>query len=154
DLVLEETGRRGRGHELAVDLRRDAAVLHDLAVAELDLEQLCLGIVARAPDLARIDALALHAHSALFQTKRHGIAAPHRGKVARLAVYAPQYVARADELRFLPLRDGRAAPGQGERAAFHPEAHGAGGHHLLRAALQRRFDRNFEVHLFAPGLGS
>src|SRR5215831_11685848 len=63
DLVLEEAGGRGCRHELPVDLGRHAAVLHDLAVAELDLQQLRLGIVARAPDLARIDALSLHGHS-------------------------------------------------------------------------------------------
>src|SRR5262245_54598560 len=63
DLVLEEAGRRGRGHELAVHLRRHASILDDLAVAELELQQLRLGVVARAADLARVDALALHGHS-------------------------------------------------------------------------------------------
>src|SRR5262252_859830 len=63
DLVLEEAGRRGRGHELPVNFGRHAAELQDLTVAELDLQQLRLGVVADAPDLARIDALALHGYS-------------------------------------------------------------------------------------------
>src|SRR5262245_24943968 len=63
DLVLEEAGRGGRGHELAVDFPGDASVLHDFPVAELDLQHLCVGVVACAADLARVDALALHGHS-------------------------------------------------------------------------------------------
>src|SRR6266849_10403741 len=63
DLVLEEAGRRGRRHELAVHFGRHASVLHDLAVAELDLQDLRLGVVARRADLARIDAFAFHAAS-------------------------------------------------------------------------------------------
>src|SRR5581483_8566878 len=60
DLVLEEADGRGRRRELAVDLARYAAVLDHLAVAELDLERLRLGVVARRADPAGIDALALH----------------------------------------------------------------------------------------------
>src|SRR6266704_5011604 len=63
DLVLEEARRRRRGHELAMHFGRDAAVLIDPAVAELDLQDLRLGVVADRADLARIDALAFHVHS-------------------------------------------------------------------------------------------
>src|SRR2546425_13028014 len=60
DLVLEEARRRGRGHELAVHFGRNAAVLIDPAVAELDFQHLRLGVVADRADLARIDAFAFH----------------------------------------------------------------------------------------------
>src|SRR6266571_2468275 len=60
DLVLEEARRRGCRHELPVHFGRDAAVLIDPAVAELDLEDLGLGVVADRADLARVDALAFH----------------------------------------------------------------------------------------------
>src|SRR5262245_3753224 len=60
DLVLEEARRRRRGHELPVHLGRDAAVLHDLSVAELDLEKLRLRVVAHSSDLARADPLSVH----------------------------------------------------------------------------------------------
>src|SRR5260221_676573 len=60
DLVFEKTGRRGRGHELAMDLWRNSAVLDDLAVAELDLQQLRLRVVADRADPARIEAFAFH----------------------------------------------------------------------------------------------
>src|SRR6266702_6534478 len=63
DLVLEEARRRRRGHELAMHFGRDAAVLIDPAVAELDLQDLRLGVVADRADLARIDAFAFHAAS-------------------------------------------------------------------------------------------
>ncbi len=63
DLVLEEAGRRGRRHELAVHFGRDATVLDDLAIAEFDFERLRLGVVADRADLARIDAFAFHAAS-------------------------------------------------------------------------------------------
>src|SRR6266700_6389254 len=63
DLVLEEARRRGRRHELAVHFGRNPAVLIDPAVAELDLQELRLGVVARRADLARIDAFAFHAAS-------------------------------------------------------------------------------------------
>src|SRR5216684_764215 len=63
DLVFEEARRRGRGHELAVHFGRDPAVLIDPAVAELDLQDLRLGVVADRADLARIDAFAFHAAS-------------------------------------------------------------------------------------------
>src|SRR5215472_17108026 len=89
-----------------------------------------------------------------FETERNGIAAIHRGEVARLAVDAAEHIERAYELRFLPLRYRRAAPGEGERAALHPEAHGARRHHLLGAALERHLHRYLEIHLLAPGLGA
>src|SRR6266545_5128043 len=60
DLVLEEARRRGRGHELAMDLGRNSAVLDQPAVAELDLQNLRLGVVAGRADLARVDAYAFH----------------------------------------------------------------------------------------------
>src|SRR5216684_5812141 len=60
DLVLEETRRRGRRHELAMDLRRNSTVLDQLAVAELDLQHLRLRVVTDRADLARIDALSFH----------------------------------------------------------------------------------------------
>src|SRR6266853_6012898 len=60
DLVFEKTGRRGRGHELAMDLWRNSAVLDDLAVAEFDLQQLRLRVVADGADPARIEAFAFH----------------------------------------------------------------------------------------------
>src|SRR6266581_6713116 len=63
DLVLEEARRRGRGSELTVHFGRDAAVLIDPAVAELDFEHLRFGVVAYRADLARIDAFAFHAAS-------------------------------------------------------------------------------------------
>src|SRR6266853_175059 len=63
DLVLEETRRRGRRHELAMDLRRNSTVLDQLAVAEFDLQQLRLRVVTDRADPARIDAFAFHVHS-------------------------------------------------------------------------------------------
>src|SRR5258708_6111168 len=63
DLVLEETRRRGRRHELAMDLRRNSTVLDQLAVAELDLQHLRLRVVTDRADLARVDALSFHGHS-------------------------------------------------------------------------------------------
>ncbi len=57
DLVFEEARRRGRGHELAVHFGRDPAVLIDPAVAELDLQDLRLGVVACSlPGRLRYDA--------------------------------------------------------------------------------------------------
>src|SRR5712664_4395077 len=62
DLVLEETRRRGRRHELAMDLRRNSTVLDQLAVAELDLQHLRLLVVTDRADPARIDSFPLHDH--------------------------------------------------------------------------------------------
>src|SRR5712672_2860135 len=67
DLVLEEARRRGRRHELAMDLRRNSTVLDQLAVAEFDLQQLRLRVVTDRADPARIDALALHGHSMVIR---------------------------------------------------------------------------------------
>src|SRR5882672_2370275 len=63
DLVLEKARRRRRRHELAVHLGGDTAVLDQFPVAELDLQNLRLGVVAGRADLARVDAFSLHAHS-------------------------------------------------------------------------------------------
>src|SRR5216683_2655609 len=63
DLVFEEARRRGRGDELAMDFGRNSAVLDQLAVAELDLQNLRLGVVAGRADLARVDACPFHGHS-------------------------------------------------------------------------------------------
>src|ERR1700693_469064 len=63
DLVLEKAGRRSPRHELAVHLGGDAAVLDELAVAELDLQQLRLRVVAYRADLARGDAFSFHGDS-------------------------------------------------------------------------------------------
>src|SRR5213594_1297385 len=63
DLVFEKAGRRGRSHELAVHLGRNPAVLNQPAVAELDLQNLRLGVVTRRTDLARVDAFSFHGHS-------------------------------------------------------------------------------------------
>src|SRR5712691_509164 len=60
DPVFEKAGRRRCRHELAVHLGRDSAVLDDLAVAELDLQQLRLRVVADGADPARIEAFAFH----------------------------------------------------------------------------------------------
>src|SRR6266849_1164395 len=60
DLVLEKARRRGRSHELAMDLGRNSAVLDQLAVAELDLPNMRLRVVAGRADLARVDAFAFH----------------------------------------------------------------------------------------------
>src|SRR6266571_6891408 len=60
DLVFEKTRRRGRGHELAVHLGRNSTVLDQPAVAELDLQNLRLGVVAGRADLARVDAFSFH----------------------------------------------------------------------------------------------
>src|SRR6266853_5481408 len=63
DLVLEETRRRGRRHELAMDLWRNSTVLDQLAVAELDLQHLRLRVVTDCADLARVDAFSFHGYS-------------------------------------------------------------------------------------------
>src|SRR5437867_13344195 len=60
DLVFEETGRRGRSHELAVHLGRNPAVLYQPAVAELDLQNLRLSVVTGRAYLARVDAFPFH----------------------------------------------------------------------------------------------
>src|SRR6266446_10209231 len=60
DLVFEKTRRGRRGHELPMDLGRNSAVLDQPAVAELDLQDLRLGVVTGRADLARVDALSLH----------------------------------------------------------------------------------------------
>src|SRR5712691_7143253 len=61
DLVFEKARWRGRGHELPMDLGRNSAVLDQPAVAEFDLQDLRLGIVAGRADLARVEALSFHA---------------------------------------------------------------------------------------------
>src|SRR5438874_11191102 len=63
DLVFEKAGCRGRGHELPMHLGRNSAVLDQPAVAELDLQDLRLGVVTRRADLARVDAFSFHGHS-------------------------------------------------------------------------------------------
>src|SRR5882762_4447569 len=63
DLVFEKTGRRRRRHELPVHFRGNAAVLEELAVAELDFQCLRLRVVADRADPARVDAFSLHGHS-------------------------------------------------------------------------------------------
>src|SRR6266853_6374648 len=60
DLVLEKARRRRRSHELAMDFGRNSTVLDQPAVAELDLQNLRLGVVADCADLARVDAVSLH----------------------------------------------------------------------------------------------
>src|SRR6185295_15645314 len=60
DLVVEEGGRVGRGHEAAVDLGIDADVLVDLAIGELHFQRLRALVVADRAQLRRIDALSLH----------------------------------------------------------------------------------------------
>src|SRR5437879_2966670 len=60
DLVLEKARRRRCSHELAMDFGRNSTVLDQPAVAELDLQNLRLGVVADRADLARVDAFSLH----------------------------------------------------------------------------------------------
>src|SRR5438309_7820607 len=63
DLVLEKARRRRRSQELAMDFGRNPTVLDQPAVAELDLQNLRLGVVADRADLARVDAFSLHGQS-------------------------------------------------------------------------------------------
>src|SRR5258705_4226350 len=60
DLVFEKAGRRRCRHELTVHLGRNTTILDQLAVAELDLQKLRLGVVTGSADLARVDAFAFH----------------------------------------------------------------------------------------------
>src|SRR5438034_1078950 len=60
DLVLEKARRRRRRHELAMDLGGHPSVLDQPAVAEFDLQNLRLGIVANRADPARVDASSFH----------------------------------------------------------------------------------------------
>src|SRR6267378_4800300 len=63
DLVFEKARRRRRGHELAMDLGRNSTVLDQPTVAEFDLQNLRLHVVAGRADLARVDAFSFHGHS-------------------------------------------------------------------------------------------
>src|SRR6266850_2883733 len=63
DLVFEKAGRRRCRHELTVHLGRNSTILDQLAVAELDLQKLRLGVVTGSADLARVDAFSFHGHS-------------------------------------------------------------------------------------------
>src|SRR5258708_27765081 len=63
DLVFEKAGRRRCRHELTVHLGRNSAILDQLAVAELDLQKLRLGVVTGSADLVRVDAFSFHGHS-------------------------------------------------------------------------------------------
>jgi len=60
DIVLEETVRRRRGHEAAVQFSGDAAVLHDVAAGKLHLQRLTRWFVAHRTDLRGIHSLTVH----------------------------------------------------------------------------------------------
>src|SRR5258706_14684821 len=62
DFVFEKAGRRRCRHELTVHLGRNSTILDQLAVAELDLQKLRLGVVTGSADLPRVDAFSFHGH--------------------------------------------------------------------------------------------
>src|SRR5688572_11195120 len=104
----------------------------------------------RSPPSAALKNLRVCAPSGLAH--RDLVAGADFLQIARITVEPPEHVAATRELGPLVGRDRRAAPRQGDRVAFGPEANRARLDDLSRVGLELRAHRGAEVHLFAPGL--
>src|SRR5438067_145666 len=91
----------------------------------------------------------------LGSLQRYGdaIARAHRGEPARIAIDRAEHVATGHQARLLAFGYGGPAPGEGERAAFGPEADRSRRHDLFGAGLERCLHGHLEINRLAPGLG-